>query len=406
MTAEKQLCADPAPARRRGHELLPFIAVYFCTHFFISPQFGYFTLFLSSKGLSTVQISQMMAISPLAAICGQLIWSNAADKAPSVNRIFRFLGFMVLCHIPLYFFVGSFWQITFLMISYTFFSSAVYTQLDTLTINYLAPRGYAFGRMRLVGSIAFLICMNLCGILADRSLYYVFVVQLVAGTVLMFVSPALPRLVMPRLKKAFVNPLTFLRRPDIASMCLVQIVFMTASAIHTTFYPIYYVNELGAPKSYIGLATVFSIAFEVVFLLGFDRMTRRLSFKALMLFSLATMSIRWASVFLLRDPLLLAASAATEGFGQLSLIYSVTYYFKKISPEEGKVSVQTLSFVISYSLTKITGNILGPYAIRWAGSMPSLYGYFLVAMAVCALFVIVTPVFFLRLYDPEPQIPR
>ena len=372
-----------------------FMAAYFTMHMCISCQYGYMPLFFESHGMDSMQIGILMGVGPLISILGQYTWANMADKCSSINKVLLCVISVAALTIVPYFVFTGFPVYLATIILYNFFVSAANPLYDTMCLYYASQNHYAFGHMRMLGSLGYLLTMIVSGILVAYYVGAIFVIQAVAFALFLFFLSRLPKIKMPKLKKAAFNPMVMLKKPSVALIAAVLLVLYFGYGLNTAFFSTYLVTELGAPSYFISIGAVLSIAIEVVYFTFFDRLVERFPFKALFAIAASLSAIRWLICCCTRDTGVLMLSFAFEGITSVGPIYLSIYYFKRVAPPEGKTSAQSLVHIITSGCGKCLGSLIGPHlTAALGGNLQTTYAVLCVSVTAAVVLFILLPVKF------------
>ncbi|MCG6859288.1 MAG: MFS transporter [Salaquimonas sp.] len=173
--------------------------VYSAIFFHIGLYLPYFPLWLKAQGLSATQISIILSL-PLVVrvlVAGQI--TAYADRAKDRVDVAITLYAATTLAAAAYLFVDGFWPIFAVTAVYAVFFNPVVPVIDSLTLSGVRRFGVDYGRIRLWGSLVFVVA-NLGGglILADRDVETVLRVLVASVFLGAFVSPFLPRIGRPR----------------------------------------------------------------------------------------------------------------------------------------------------------------------------------------------------------------
>lgn len=355
-------------------KLAPFLSLHFFCHFYISPQISYLSLFFLGKGVTQQELGFIMGIAPAASILGQYVWSNRSDKSKSINSVIVLITAASLVLTPLFFIASGFVQFLMILFIQNFFIGAVCPLADTLSIQYATAEKMNFGKMRLMGSLGFLLCMLLAGVTTGYNLSSIFVIQIIAGIALLIMLQTVPKVKMPRLQKRLFNPRPVLKENPviILSLILGYIIFF-AFGIHWSFFSPYFVNTLGAPNYYIGLCSVCSITCEVIFLLNLNRLIKRINLKYLIVAGALLTATRWLVYGSTTNLIVIILMSCVDGITAICLNYFLAFYLTKVAPAEGKVSLLMFVSIMTSGLGKMTGSFFGPMIISSFGGMQNTY---------------------------------
>ncbi|XQW85960.1 MFS transporter [Thalassotalea piscium] len=124
-------------------------------------------IFLDGNGFSSIQIGEILAIVTATKIVGPSLWAIIADKTGKQLSIIR-LGALLTCvSFSMLFFVNQYWPITFVLAMFSLFWTAILPQLEVLTLTSVKRSAKIYARIRLWGSIGFIILAVVSGELLD-----------------------------------------------------------------------------------------------------------------------------------------------------------------------------------------------------------------------------------------------
>ena len=141
------------------------------TYFFYFGQLGIFVpyvgLFLDDKGFTSAQIGTLLAITALFRMVGPNLWANKADRTGSAAQVLRFGSFAAFIVFSAIFVVQGYWLITLTLCLMMLFWTAVLPQLEVITLSATLNSKGGYGKLRLWGSIGFIVCSLIAGSLID-----------------------------------------------------------------------------------------------------------------------------------------------------------------------------------------------------------------------------------------------
>lgn len=124
-------------------------------------------VFLDGNGFSSIEIGEILAIFTATKIVGPSLWAVIADKTGKQLSIIR-LGALLTCLcFSLLFFVGGYWPITFVLALFSLFWTAILPQLEVLTLTSVKRSAKIYARIRLWGSIGFIVLAVISGELLE-----------------------------------------------------------------------------------------------------------------------------------------------------------------------------------------------------------------------------------------------
>jgi len=268
-------------------------AFYFCFFGLLGALFPYWSLYLKSLGFSAADIGLLLALPMATKIVAPNIWGWLADRTGQRLFIVR-LGALLACLCFGGIFVDqSFWVMTFVMVGYSFFWNAVLPQQEVITTRFLhrAPENYS--RVRLWGSIGFILFVLICGAWFDRySIDGLPVIGflLLAGIFLASLAVPAPReQARQRAREPFLG---VLRQPVVAAFFLAGMLMQFSHGIYYSFFSIYMeLHHYG--RGMIGLLWAVGVVAEVVLFLVMHRLLPRFGARYIMTACLLLATARW-----------------------------------------------------------------------------------------------------------------
>ena len=154
-------------------------------------------VFLSSLGFSTVELGLISAISPFAALIGNIVFQKIA-KNLEVNRILMFIfGIfeLIIAHLFAIFDNQPFLFYAIIIGFASLLNGPFYALLDGYSGTYISQRNKQYSSMRIMGTISYVIGPLVGGLLVDyggvgySTLFYTSAVFLFFSTILTFYFP-------------------------------------------------------------------------------------------------------------------------------------------------------------------------------------------------------------------------
>jgi PPP family 3-phenylpropionic acid transporter len=254
----------------------------------------FMAVFLSGKGFTSLEIGEMLAIVTATKILGPSLWAIFADKSGKQLPIVR-LGALLACMSFVFlFWINSYWTITFSLALFTLFWTAILPQLEVLTLNSIRRSGKIYARIRLWGSIGFIVLAVLAGEIIDRfssdAFTYLgfFILLGLYGSTLLLKQPR----AVKKLKQEDSNILHRVLNKGFI------VFFMAGLMLQLSFGPYYsffamYLGDLSYPGYAIGLLIGVGVVAEIVIFIIAGELFKRFSLKNLIFISMLFTSIRW-----------------------------------------------------------------------------------------------------------------
>ncbi|MDE2088465.1 MAG: MFS transporter [Gammaproteobacteria bacterium] len=361
-----------------------FYLFYFATLGALVPYWG---LYLQSLGFHAVQIGQLMAVLMATRIVAPNLWGWIADHTGRRIAIIRLAALLALLAFTGVLFGRGFWWLALVMSVFSFFWNAALPQFEATTLSHLGDHTHRYSRIRLWGSIGFILTVTGVGSLLDR--YGAGVLPLIL--LALFAGIWLSSLGAPesavQSASATREPLSaVLRRPGVAALLAASFLMQVGHAPYYTFYTIY-LKDHGYSGTVVGQLWALGVIAEIGVFLIMSRLLARFGPRRLLLASLALAGLRWLLIAWFVDNLAVLAfaqtlHAASFGVYHATAIYLVHRFFTGRHQGRGQALYSSLGFGAGNAV----GSLYSGYL--WAFQGPSMV-YGVSALVSAAAFVVV-----------------
>lgn len=335
---------------------------YLCYFAALGALIPYWSLYLKQLGFDAVEIGELMAIPMATKFVAPYVWGWMGDHLGRRMLIVRIGSLLTSLIFLTVFWLRGFWGLGIAMALFSFFWNAVLPQFESVTLLYLKTEADRYARVRVWGSIGFIVTVLLLGVAVDSEgpdivLPVLFAIYLSIWLASMLIAdPQAEATSVPQ--RSIVS---ILRLPSVSAFFLVCFLLQTAHGAYYTFYTIY-MEEVGYSKTLIGQLWAVGVVAEVLVFLVMHRLLRRFGARRVLLVSLLLAALRWLVIgnFPLL-PLLLFAQllhAATFGTFHAAAIHLVHHYFTGRHQGRGQALYSSLSFGAGGALgSLLSGNL-------------------------------------------------
>jgi MFS transporter, PPP family, 3-phenylpropionic acid transporter len=342
--------------------------------------------YLKARGFGPAEIGELMAVIMVSKLIAPNILGWIADHTGHRMPIVRLASLLsTLCFVGV-FYVEGFWWLALVMMLFSFFWNASLPQFEAVTMSHLKDRIQHYSRIRLWGSIGFILTVGVLGLLLETR-----GVEVVPQAVLLlYIGIFLFSLIVP--EKGAVHPamaqgsiMQVLRRPEVFALLVVTFLMQASHSTYYAFYSIY-MEEAGYSSSAIGELWALGVLAEVGVFLIMHQLLQRWGARRVLIASLVIAVMRWTLVGLAPEnlPLVLLAQlmhAATFGTFHAAAIHLIHHYF--VGRHQGRG--QALYSSVSFGAGGAFGSLLSGYL--WDGIGPAATygvaaGYALLAVLV------------------------
>ncbi len=340
--------------------LSAFYFFYFAALGILMPYWG---LYLQSLGFDPFAIGSLMSILMVTKIVAPNIWGWLGDHLGHRMLIVRIASLMALLVFLTMPGATGFVEIALIMILFSFFWNASLPQFEAVTFNYLGKAVERYSRLRLWGSVGFIVTVVLVGYLVDRlgtgvvltALLTVFAGILLSSLLVKDKPGAISTQVQPSI-------LVLLKTPRILAFFAAVFLMQMSHGPYYAFYSIY-LQDFGYSKSSIGILWGIGVLAEVLLFVFMHRLMHRYSATLILLVSLVLASLRWLLIGYFPDVLgLLIFSqllhAASFGSFHAAAIHLVHGYFRGRHQGRGQALYSSLSFGAGGAVGAFTSGFL------------------------------------------------
>lgn len=308
---------------------VPLASFYFFYFAVLGGFMPYWGLYLQQLQFSPEAIGQLMAILMATRIIAPNFWGYVADRTGKRLQMVRAGAFLLMFFWLGVFFTESFWPLAFVLLGYSFFQNAILAQFEAVTIAHLGAQRELYSRLRLWGSIGFIVTGASLGMLFDViPVSWLPLCLLACAAATWLASLQVPDIATPTRAHRHEDFFTILKRPVVVAFLLAHFLLQLSHAPYYSFYSIY-LEQHGYSRSAIGWLWALAVLAEVIAFTQMHRWLPRFGEQKIMLASLLLSALRWAVIGVgIESPLVVwsaqvlhAASFATFHAAAISVIY-------------------------------------------------------------------------------------
>jgi PPP family 3-phenylpropionic acid transporter len=262
----------------------------------------FLSLYFKHVGLSGTEISVLSSVTPILLLIAQPIFGPLTDRSGHRGHMLARLAVVTAVTGGLLSLGASFWTLLPLVMVWAFISSVLSPIADSIALGEVVRTGVAYPRLRLWGSIGFLLVTTLAGRLYNvADLRWMFGIYAAFMLITWFFARKLPAEGIAA-KRDIWPALRGLMRNRLLLIFLVLAGIMNAAvAANSTFYSVHLAN-IGGTSGTVGIAWAVSAAMEVPVWLILGRITDRTGPWPVMAVATIMYGIRFFAVGLATDP--------------------------------------------------------------------------------------------------------
>lgn len=347
----------------------------------------YWGLYLESLAFTPSDIGELLALLVVGKIIAPYLWGWIADHKGNRMGAIRLAGLLSILVFTGALFATSYFALAIVMLAFGFFWSASLPQFEAVTLNHLEGRVHDYTRVRLWGSIGFIITVIVLGDVLERygvqHLPWIAFVMIVG---IWLTSLIAPNDVSDEHSLDHEPIINVLKSPTVIAMLLAFFLMQVSHGAYYSFYSLY-LEKYEYSRSIIGQLWALGVVAEVGLFLVMLTMLKRFSLKMLLLASLNCAALRWFLIAYFPEHLsiiILAQllHAATFGIHHAVAIQLIHRFFQGRHQGRGQALYSSLSFGAGGAL----GSLLGGYI--WEGIGPAEVFLFAAAASLLGSFIV------------------
>jgi len=363
------------------HSLAGFYFFYFATIGVLLP---YWNLYLKHLDFSARQIGELSAVLLATKIFAPYIWGWIADHSGKRLLVIRIAVFLGMIFFSATLWLYDYWSLLVALAIFSFFWNATLPQFEAATMNNLGERKHLYSRIRLWGSVGFIVTASLLAPVIER--YGIQHLPLILLCILgltcintLFVRETSA----PTAKPVAMSMLKICLQPSVFALLMASFLIQASHGPYYTFFSIY-TEANGYSRSLIGQLWSLGVLAEVAVFFLVYRWLPRFGAKRLLVIAMLLTVIRWWLIAFYVEylPVLIFAQllhAASYGLFHAAAIHLIDKYFSGSVQGRGQALFSSIGFGLGGSL----GSLVSGYT--W-GSLGPTYVYILASgIALLAL---------------------
>lgn len=377
------------------HYLAGFYAVYFA---FVGGMAPFLGLYLAQKNFDAVQISMVLSLMQVMRIFAPSLWGYVADRTQQPVRVVRWASVASALSCSFIGWAQAFTTIFIVIAVMSFFWNATLPLVEVQTLNTLGKAIGAYGRIRLWGSLGFLLTVLGLGWFFDSFNvgylpWFLIAIQwaiVVLAWCLPVTARAAPSVVF-RLAEPVVVPLrTLLKQPVVWGLLLACFFMGLANGPYYTFYSLH-LSTHGYNKTWIGGLWALGVVAEIGVFIFMAPLMQRFGLRGLLLLSFIVTAGRfvamgWGVEQRILMVLLQLLHAMTFGTYHAAALAAIHRCFAGVHQARGQALYSSVSYGVGGSIgAMLAGQLWAVGAGAWAftlGGVFALWGAYCIARYV------------------------
>jgi PPP family 3-phenylpropionic acid transporter len=355
----------------------------------------YFNLYCYHLGFSGLQIGGLAAVRSVALVLFPLIWGAVADRLGIRRPIYIVCNVISTCIWAGYLFTVEFWPILLITIVYGVFYAPIISFLEAVTMDVLGQEKKSYGRIRVWGSISFIMMVLILGKIIDWYSVDIILILIFAGSlILTVISFRIPTVTAPK-KDHLAQKASSLMRKRVFVFLLCAFLMLVSHGAYYGFFSIHLEN-LGYGSTFIGISWALASTAEILVMIKSERIFSRFSLENVLVFSFLAAACRWLILFFANSAYIILLSQALHAVTYGTFHMASILFIDRLTPEKSKTLGQAVNNALTYGLGLMVGFLINGYLYEITGSFALFLMSSLVALVGGLLFK------GFQIFDPSP----
>jgi len=267
-----------------------FYFAYFASLAGLSPYFG---LYLTKLGFDARQIGELTAIILFTKLIAPNFWSWIGDRSGLHITLVRMGSFIATICFTGIFIGSSYGWLAIVFFIFSFFWNAMLPQMEAITLFYLGKNTDQYSRIRLWGSVGFIVTVIILGWLFN-SIDVTWLPVIIVG---LLCSIFLSSLLIPEKKIIYTlqnnhSVRQILLQPPVIALFCCCFLLQASHGVYHTFYSIY-LEQFGYSRIFIGQLWALGVISEVVIFIFMRHILAHFNLHTLFIFTFVLTACRW-----------------------------------------------------------------------------------------------------------------
>ena len=368
------------PDRQHARQLMLLSGSYWSYFALLGLLVPYWSLFLDHRGFSSHEIGELLAIFMATRILTPTLWAAIADRSGHRLALIRLGAGLSLIFFLGFFHPGGYWWLALVLALFASFWSAILPQLEVVTLTRLGAQSEQYSRVRLWGSVGFILLVVSAGLLFERfSVEWMIPLGVILLAALGLFSLCLDHSEQPAGDASDAPVWHLLKQPPILLFFGANLMLQVSHGPYYSFF-VLYLQQLGYSESFAGYQIALGVIAEVLIFLKAGALLTHLGARNLLLVSMALSTLRWLLTPLVADNAWLLSGcqllhAASFGTAHAASMQFLHHWFRGKHRGKGQALYASLSFGIGGALGALASGYL------WLDGQGALMTWWMAALA-------------------------
>ena len=314
----------------------------------------YFNLYCFHLDFTGFQIGAMSAVRTVTTVLFPILWGAVADRYHIRKPIYILCNFLSCLIWSFFLFTTDFRLMLIICLFYGIFYSPVIAFLEAFTMDILGIQKKQYGKVRVWGSINFILFVVLIGRLIDLQSVDIIIPYILVGSALQ----ALLAVCIPDSENTPKGSFGFGARVLLQPRLLV---FLAAAFLmllsHGTYYGFFsiHMEKLGFGKTFIGITWALASIAEIFTMVNSDAIFKKISIRTVLMISFLVAALRWIILSITVSPVIILASQILHALTYGAFHIASILYIDQLIPTEAKTFGQAVNNAVTYGLGMTVG---------------------------------------------------
>ncbi len=338
----------------KGAGLVPLSGFYFFYFGALGVTLPFLPAYLKSLSLSPSEIGVLLALSPLFSLFAPPLWGHLADWTGRGDVVLNVVSLGAGACFSLLLGANRFGPLLLAIAAYALFNSSITPLIDSLTLQRIALSGGSFARVRLFGSIGFVLSSSLFGMSVARIGRATVIVPLCLMAGYFAWSLGI------RARSVSISPpgpLSGLRlladRELVIFLAAASLHWVACAPFHGTFS--IHVQALQLPPLVVGLAAGLGVLAETTFMYFYPLFALRIAAKHLLFLAFFASSLRWIGMALVDRAAFIILLSLLHGLTFGAFYVASVAFVSSRAPAQLRASGQALFAFATFGVGGLIG---------------------------------------------------
>ena len=323
--------------------------------------------YLEGLGFSGKQVGYIIAAAPIASVFIPPLWGMLSDRLGSAIFPLRFALFsstLLLFPLP---WITTFEVMLPLYALFAMLRAGTAALLDSITLAVIDEKGGDYGRIRLFGSLGFVICGMGVAFLADATSDVIIVWgMLVAQGIAALSTLIIPKARRPKTKSYLKDVKTLFAQKGFALFIFTSFLAQVAMAGPLVFYPVY-LKATGSSNAFVAAFWCVGSAAEIILLMYAAKLAPRFGWGKLYIVSIAALVVRFAPLLFTEAAIPVMALQVLHALTFGGFFYVSVHFARACAPPAVQASAQTFLIAFAFGLANGLGILISGFIYDESG---------------------------------------